>query len=70
MERSNVLAVPNEAITEAQGLYFVYVQVHNDAFKRTEVTIGQTDGIRTEIKSGLKAGLAANATSVPEGHSH
>lgn len=82
MERSNVLAVPNEAITEAQGLYFVYVQVHNDAFKRTEVTIGQTDGIRTEIKSGLKAGdivvtqgainvrLAANASSVPEGHSH
>ncbi len=82
MERNNVLAVPNEAITEAQGLYFVYVQAHEHAFKRTEVTIGQTDGIRTEIKSGLKAGdivvtqgtinvrLAANATSVPEGHSH
>lgn len=81
-ERSGVLCVPNEAITEAQGLYFVYIQTHADAYRRQEVQLGATDGRRTEIKSGLKAGdkvvtrgatqvrLAANASVAPEGHSH
>lgn len=80
--RSGVLCLPNEAITEAQGLYFVYVQTEADAYRRQEVQLGATDGLQTEIKSGLKAGdkvvtrgatfvrLAANASVAPEGHSH
>lgn len=80
--RQGVLAVPTEALTEAQGLYFVYLQIHPDAYRKQEVKIGATDGVRTEIISGLKAGdkvvtrgatqvrLAANATVIPEGHSH
>lgn len=80
--RNGVLCVPNEAITEAQGLHFVYVQVEADAYRRQEVTLGTTDGRRTEILNGLKAGdkvvtrgatqvrLAANASVAPEGHSH
>lgn len=80
--RSGVLCVPNEAITEAQGLHFVYVQIHPDAYQRQEVKVGATDGKRTEIVDGLKAGdkvvtrgatqvrLAANASVAPEGHSH
>ena len=80
--RQGVLAVPNEAITEAQGLYFVYLQIHPDAYRKQEVKLGATDGVRTEITQGLKAGdpvvtkgatqvrLAANATVIPEGHSH
>lgn len=81
-KRSGVLAIPNEAITESQGLHFVFVQVGSDAFRKLEVELGQTDGQRTEILNGLKEGdkvvvkgtinvqLAANATAVPEGHSH
>lgn len=80
--RNGVLCVPNEAITEAQGLHFVYVQIEADAYRRQEVTVGATDGRRTEILNGLKVGdkvvtrgatlvrLAANASVAPEGHSH
>ena len=80
--RSGVLAVPEAAITEAQGLQFVYVQVHDGEYRRQEVKLGASDGIRTEIVDGLKPGdkvvtsgstqvrLAANATAVPEGHTH
>lgn len=81
-KRSGVLAVPTAAVTEAQGLHFVYVQTHADSYRRQEVTLGATDGLRTEIVRGLKAGdkvvvtgatqvrLAANASVMPEGHSH
>lgn len=81
-QRHGVLAVPTEALTEAQGLYFVYVQEHADSYRRQEVKIGATDGLRTEIVSGVKAGdkvvthgatqvrLAASSGAVPEGHSH
>lgn len=80
--RKGVITVPNEALTEAQGLFFVYVQIHPERYQRQEVTIGATDGRRTEIRSGLTAGqrvvaqgatqvrLSANATVIPEGHSH
>lgn len=80
--RNGVLCVPNEAITEAQGLHFVYIQTEADAYRRQEVTLGATDGLRTEILNGLKTGdkvvtrgatqvrLAANASVAPEGHSH
>lgn len=80
--RSGVIAVPNAALTEAQGLHFVYVRVGADEYRRQEVRLGATDGCRTEVLSGLKTGdkvvtkgatqvrLAANATAVPEGHSH
>lgn len=80
--RQGVITVPNEAITEAQGLFFVYVKTHPDTYLRQEVTLGATDGRRTEVLSGLKTGqqvvgrgaiqvrLAANATVIPEGHSH
>ncbi|MGM9694384.1 MAG: efflux RND transporter periplasmic adaptor subunit [Alloprevotella sp.] len=81
-ERSGVLTVPNSALVEAQGLFFVYVQLHAGAFSRREVKVGATDGLRTEITEGLKSGetvvtsgstrlrMAENAGAVPAGHSH
>lgn len=81
-ERSGVMSVPNGAITEAQGLYFVYVQESTHSYRRQEVTLGANNGQRTEITSGIKPGdkvvtkgavalrLAATAGTVPEGHSH
>ena len=81
-ERQGVLSVPTEAIAEAQGVHFVYVEHHPHEFSRREVTLSLSDGSRTEITSGLKAGerivtsgatavrLAANVSAVPEGHSH
>lgn len=80
--RTGVLAVPSEALVEMQGVYYLYLQEEKDAYVRREVQIGASDGRRTEILGGLKVGervvtrgvaqvrLAANATVIPEGHSH
>jgi RND family efflux transporter MFP subunit len=48
-----VMTVPNTSITEEQGIYFVYVQLTPETFEKREITIGMTDGIKTEIRSGL-----------------
>jgi len=51
-----VLTVPSTSLLEDQGTFFVYVQVTPELFEKREVRIGTTDGIRTEIKSGLNSG--------------
>ncbi len=54
--RSNVLLVPNRAITEdSQGKPFVRVQV-NDQVQERPVVVGVNDGVQTEILSGLNEG--------------
>lgn len=80
--QQNVIAVPASAITEEQGLYFVYLQLDEEGYKKQEVTLGQNDGARTQIMSGLKVGdkvvtkgvyqvkLAAISSVMPEGHNH
>lgn len=50
---SNVLTAPNEALLEEQGYFFVFVQITPELFEKREVRIGATDGLRTEILSGL-----------------
>ena len=78
------MSLPLSALTEEQGVYYVYVQVkgEKEAFLKKEVRTGQDNGERVEILSGLDVGdlvvvkgayqvkLAASSTSVPEGHSH
>lgn len=80
-ERPDVLSVPTAAITEAQGLYFVYVQEDAHSYVPREVTLGASDGKRVEITHGLKDGervvtagamsvkLAGASKAVP-GHTH
>ncbi|MFO7978683.1 MAG: efflux RND transporter periplasmic adaptor subunit [Bacteroidales bacterium] len=50
------LVVPDEAILEEQGYYFVFVQIHPESFLKKEVQVGQSDGEYTEIISGLSQG--------------
>jgi RND family efflux transporter MFP subunit len=50
---SRAVTIPNEALLEEQGNFFVFVQVHPELFEKREVSPGSTDGIRTEIKSGI-----------------
>ena len=54
--RDNVISVPTSALTEEQGLYFVYLKLDESCYRRQEVTPGESDGARTEIISGLSAG--------------
>ncbi|MFC2104607.1 efflux RND transporter periplasmic adaptor subunit, partial [Bacteroidota bacterium] len=48
------ILVPNSALIEEQGNYFVFVQITPEMFEKREVKIGTTDGNKTEIISGLK----------------
>ncbi|MDR1555644.1 MAG: efflux RND transporter periplasmic adaptor subunit [Tannerellaceae bacterium] len=80
--QNDVLSVPVSALTEEQGLYFVYLQWDEEEYRKQEVRLGQHDGERVEILSGLKTGekvvtqgvyqvkLAATSSVMPEGHSH
>lgn len=49
------LTIPNQAIMEEQGNYFVFVQINPELFEKREIVPGISDGLRTEIRSGLKA---------------
>lgn len=80
--QQDVISVPVTALTEEQGVYFVYVQVDDDGYLKREVKPGQSDGERVRILSGLSGGervvskgayqvkLAATSSIVPEGHTH
>jgi RND family efflux transporter, MFP subunit len=50
-----VMTLPGSALTEEQGLYFVYVQLCGESYEKRLVDIGATDGIRTQILLGLSA---------------
>lgn len=47
------LVVPSTSLLEEQGNFFVWVQVTPELFEKREVFIKGTDGINTEITSGI-----------------
>jgi multidrug efflux pump subunit AcrA (membrane-fusion protein) len=50
---TQALTVPNSALLEEQGNYFVFVQVHPELFEKREVKTAASDGLKTEILKGL-----------------
>jgi len=74
------LVVPNSALLEQEGKYFVYMQLNGELFEKKYVTLGGTDGYYTEIVSGLKEGawvvtkgafrvkLASSSSAMPDSH--
>lgn len=50
---TQAMTVPNTALMEEQGNFFVWVQVNPELFEKREVMPGKTDGLRTEILSGI-----------------
>lgn len=50
---TRALTIPNSALLEEQGIYFVFVQVNPELFEKREVKIGVTDGLKTEILKGI-----------------
>lgn len=55
-ERQGVVSVPVSALTEEQGMRFVYVQETADIYEKREVETGASDGRRVEIRHGLQPG--------------
>lgn len=80
-ERHNILSLPTSALTEEQGVYYVYIQEHKHSYRKQEVQLGATDGQYTEITKGLDGGervvvkgainvkLAAASNAIPA-HNH
>lgn len=78
----NVIAIPESALTEEQGAYFVYVKIDEEGYEKREVLPGAGDGQNRQILSGLQPGetivsegayqikLASVSSVIPEGHSH
>lgn len=79
---AEALVVPLSALTEEQGLYFVYIKTDDEVYRKQEVTPGVSNGKDIQIVTGLKPGdrvvtqgayrvkLAANSGIIPEGHTH
>ncbi len=78
---SKAISVPVDAVVEDQGINYVFVLHDETGFFKREVKLGQSDGRRVLVKSGLKEGeivvatgavqvKLASVTAVPAGHSH
>lgn len=79
--KNNVISVPRTALTEEGGLFFVYLQLDEEGYKKQEVKLGADDGKKVEILSGIKPGdkvvtkgayqvkLASASSAIPA-HSH
>lgn len=52
----NSLAIPMTALLEEQGNHFVMVQLTPEKFIKREVKLGNSDGVRVEVLSGLQPG--------------
>lgn len=79
--RENVISVPVSALTEEQGVHFVYVKIDDEGYLKKEVKLGATDGERVEVLSGLQPGdnlvtegaihvKLASATAAIPAHNH
>ena len=51
-----VVTIPNQGIVEEMGNYFIFVQLTPESFEKRMVTLGATDGYRTEVLSGVEPG--------------
>ena len=47
------LTIPNSALIEEQGAFFVFVQITPELFEKREIKTGVTDGVKTEILNGI-----------------
>ena len=80
--REKAIVLPLSALTEAQGIYYVYVQLDEEGYQRREVTVGDNNGREVTIAAGLQPGervvtrgavqvkMAAASGTIPHGHSH
>ena len=77
----NTIVLPVEALTEEQGLYFIYIQKCAESYKKQEVKLGASNGKEVQILSGVNPGdkvvvkgayhvkLASASNALPA-HSH
>lgn len=77
----NVISLPRTALTEEQGIFFVYQQLDEEGYRKQEVTLGADNGKSVQILTGVHPGdrivtegayqvrLASASNAIPA-HSH
>lgn len=82
--RHGTLSVADSAILEEQGNFYIFVQINPEQFEKREITLGVSDGLFTEVLSGLaptervvsrgavwvKLAQASNTLDAHSGHVH
>ena len=80
-QMEDTIVLPIEALTEEQGLYFIYIQKCAESYKKQEVKLGASNGKEVQILSGVHPGdkvvvkgayhvkLASASNALPA-HSH
>ena len=78
----NTLSIPVSALTNEMGIYYVYVQIDEEGYRKQEVALGANNGKEVQIIKGLHPGdrvvtqgayqvkMASASGSIPHGHSH
>ncbi len=79
-ERQDVLSVPESALTEEQGQFFIYQKLDAECYKKLPVKLGERNGKNVEIVSGIHGGeeivtegafqVKISAATVIPGHTH
>ena len=78
----NVITVPVAALTNEMGIFYVYVQIDAEGYRKQEVKTGAGNGKEVQIVSGLQPGdrvvtkgayqvkMASASGAIPHGHEH
>lgn len=78
----NVITVPVSALTNEMGIFYVYVQIDAEGYRKQEVKTGAGNGKEVQIVSGLQPGervvtkgayqvkMASASGAIPHGHEH
>ncbi len=78
----NTLSIPVSALTNEMGIYYVYVQIDEEGYRKQEVALGANNGTEVQIIKGLHPGdrvvtqgayqvkMASASGAIPHGHSH
>ncbi len=61
-----VLSIPESGVEFEEDRTFVYILNPDGTYTRTEITVGLSDGINVEVKSGLKPGDKVRGNKVIE----
>ena len=78
----NTLSIPVSSLTNEMGIYYVYVQIDEEGYRKQEVALGANNGKEVQIIKGLHPGdrvvtqgayqvkMASASGAIPHGHSH
>ena len=78
----NTLSIPVSGLTNEMGIYYVYVQIDEEGYRKQEVALGANNGKEVQIIKGLHPGdrvvtqgayqvkMASASGAIPHGHSH